>query len=77
MRTLLLAGLAFGAVSAAVLTPANAQVDIRLPGVRIDNDHRGDDWRRREQQAREREEFRRREARRDWRDDRRHWDHDR
>ena len=82
MRTFLLAGLAFAAASAAVLSPANAQVDIRLPGVRIDTDHRGDDWRRREamqneQMRREewrREEWRRREAyrhdRRDWRDER-------
>jgi len=77
MRTLLLAGLAFAAASAVVLSPASAQVDIRLPGVRIGSDHREDDWRRREAIRNEqlrREEWRRREAyrhdRRDWRDDR-------
>ena len=83
MRTLLLAGLAFGAASAAVLTPANAQVDIRLPGVTIDTDHRGDDWRRREAMRNEemrRDEWRRREAyreRRDWREDHGYWRHER
>lgn len=55
MRTLLLAGIALGAVAGAIISPVQAQVTIHAPGITIGNDpywqqhHEDARWRRQEE----------------------------
>jgi hypothetical protein len=58
MRSILVAAcFALGAAGAMYNTPVRAEVDVRVPGVRIETggDRHDDDWRRREEIRREHE----------------------